>query len=72
MNSPQFALKLASAIFGLVSLAHLLRLLTGISVKIGSYDVALWTSAAGLVLAGLLIPVALIVLVICLETDVLV
>ncbi|MBI2497222.1 MAG: hypothetical protein HYV75_04635 [Opitutae bacterium] len=55
MNSPQCGLRVAGAIFGLVSLAQLLRLLFGVQVVVaGKYPVPLWPSGVACVVAGLL------------------
>ena len=54
MNSPQCGLRLAGTIFGLVCLAHLVRLLNGSQVMISSYLVPMWLSGAGFVVSGLL------------------
>ena len=54
MNSPQFGLRVAGTIFGLVCLGHLVRLLNHTSVTVGSYSVPLWLSGLGLVATGLL------------------
>jgi hypothetical protein len=52
MNSPQFGLKTASVLAGLICLAHVLRLAAEIEVKIGVYHVALWPSALIVLIAG--------------------
>lgn len=55
MNSPQCGLRVAGIIFGLVSLAQLLRLLFGVQVVVvGKYPVPLWLSGVACVVAGLL------------------
>lgn len=55
MNSPQCGLRVAGTIFGLVSLAQLLRLLFGVQVVVeGKYPVPLWPSGVACVVAGLL------------------
>lgn len=52
MNSQLVGLRVAGAIFGLISLGHLLRLVTGAEVLLAGYQVPLWLSAFGLVIAG--------------------
>ena len=54
MNSPQIGLRVAGLIFGLASLAHLLRLFLGFQVTLGRHPVPVWTSGAGFVAAGVL------------------
>ena len=55
MNSPQCGLRVAGTIFGLVSLAQLLRLLFGVQVVVeGRYLVPLWPSGVAFVITGLL------------------
>jgi len=55
MNTPQFGLRVAGTIFGLVCLAQLLRLLFGVQVVVeGKYPVPLWLSGVACVLTGLL------------------
>lgn len=41
---------LAAAVFCLVALAHLLRLLTGTPVRIGETSVSMWISVLGVIL----------------------
>lgn len=52
MNSPVVGLRVAGAIFGLVCLGHLWRLLTKAEVIVAGYRMPLWMSACGLVVAG--------------------
>jgi hypothetical protein len=55
MNSPQCGLRVAGIIFGLVSLAQLLRLLFAVQVVVeGKYPVPLWLSGVAFVVTGLL------------------
>ncbi|MFI5358324.1 MAG: hypothetical protein ACHQ4G_13415 [Opitutales bacterium] len=54
MNSPACGLRTASVIFGLVSLAHLVRLFVRFPVVIGSYSVPVWLSGVAFVVMGLL------------------
>lgn len=55
MNSPQCGLRVAGTIFGLVSLAQLLRLLFGVQVMVeGKYLLPLWPSGVACVVTGLL------------------
>ncbi len=54
MNSPQFGLRVASVLAGLVAVAHVLRLLARLTVVIGGIPLAPWVSAGGVVVAGLL------------------
>jgi len=54
MNSPACGLRVASVIFGLVSIAHLARLLLHVQVLIGNFTVPMWLSGVGFVVIGLL------------------
>jgi len=51
MTEKMFA-TIAAVIFALVALLHLLRLVMGWSVVIGSWTVPMWVSWVGLVIAG--------------------
>ena len=53
MSEKTFA-AIAAAIFGLVALLHLLRLLMGWSIVIEAWTVPMWLSWIGLVVAGAL------------------
>lgn len=48
------ALLIAGIIFGLVSLAHLLRLIYMLEITIGGYVVPMWVSTAGFLIATIL------------------
>lgn len=52
MNSRVVGLRVAGTIFGLMCLGHLLRLLTRAEVLVAGYQVPLWLSAFGFVIAG--------------------
>ncbi len=54
MNSPTLGLRVASVIFGLMSLAQLSRLLLRIEVLVAGYAVPLWPSAPACVILGCL------------------
>lgn len=54
MSSPQFGLRVASTIFGLVCLAHLVRLFSQFQIVLGRYPVPVWMSGIGFVVPGLL------------------
>jgi len=45
---------LSAVVFGIVSIAHLLRVVLGLPVVAGSYAVPMWMSAAGAIGAGAL------------------
>jgi hypothetical protein len=47
-------LAVSGTIFGVVTLVHLARLLAGWTVHIGAFEVPMWFSWAGLVVAGYL------------------
>lgn len=46
--------KIASVIFGVITLLHLLRLMFGIGIVIGSFQVPLWISAGGFIVTAVL------------------
>lgn len=52
MNSPATGLKVACAIFGIMSLAQLTRLLAGAEVMVNGHLVPLWASGIAFVIAG--------------------
>lgn len=54
VNSPVCGLRVASAIAGLVSVAHLARLFLPFQIMIGSHSVPVWLSGVGFVVLGLL------------------
>jgi hypothetical protein len=54
VNSPTTGLRVASVIFGIFFLGHLLRLINHASVTIGSHHIPMWASVVGLIIAGLL------------------
>ena len=54
MNSPTTGLRLASIIFALFALGHLLRLIKHAQVVIGSHHIAMWVSVVVVIIfAGL-------------------
>jgi 4-hydroxybenzoate polyprenyltransferase len=54
MNCPVFGLRFSSVVFGLMGLAHLVRVLAAYSVQIGAYHFGRrWSVAAVIVLAVL-------------------
>jgi hypothetical protein len=52
MNSQILGLRVAGTIFGLICLAHLLRLVTQLEVSVGGYQIPLWSSVGGFVIGG--------------------
>ncbi len=54
MNSPTCGLRVASAFFGLVCLAHILRILFRVSVVIGGHPFSRKLSAVAVVITGAL------------------
>jgi hypothetical protein len=52
MNTPKVGLRVAAFIFALVCLAHGWRLLRHIDVRVGSHDLPMWLSIAGVFIAG--------------------
>lgn len=54
MNSPRTGLRVASIIFALFALGHLLRLIKRAQVMIGSHHIAMWASVVVVIIfAGL-------------------
>jgi hypothetical protein len=52
MNPQTTGLKVASAVFGLVGVLQLIRLLLGWEVIINHYDIPLWLSGVAVVVLG--------------------
>ncbi len=54
MNSQALGLRVASVIFGLVCLAHLLRIVSRLPVVIGDFYLHRWMSAVAMIVSGFL------------------
>ena len=54
MRSKIVGLRVAGTVFGIVSLAQFLRLVTRAEVIVAGYEMPLWPSAVALVIAGTL------------------
>ena len=54
MATKNFAVRIAGFIFGIVSILHLLRIVTGISIMIGAWVLPLWINFIGFVATGFL------------------
>jgi hypothetical protein len=54
MSSKDFGLRISGTIFGIVSILHLLRLLTGASVIIAGYSLPVWVNVLGFFAGGFL------------------
>ena len=54
MNSQTLGLRVASVIFGLVCLGHLLRIVARLDVHIGGIYIHRWLSAVAVIASGLL------------------
>ena len=54
MNSLIFGLRVAGTIFGIVSLLHLLRIVTEATVIIAGYSLPMWINVMGFIAAGFL------------------
>lgn len=54
MLSVKTLLQVVGTIFAIVGLIHLLRLLTGFQVVLGTWDVPMWVSVIGVLLPGYL------------------
>lgn len=54
MKAKNYALRIAGTIFGIVSLIHLLRLLTDVPVIIADWQLPLWVNVLGLIATAIL------------------
>ena len=54
MHSPTLGLRVASTIFALVCVAHLLRIITHTDVIIAGRELPMWINIIGVMLAGAL------------------
>ena len=54
MNSPQTGLRVASVVFGIFAIGHIVRLLKHAQVTIGSIDVPMGLSWVALIVAAVL------------------
>ena len=52
MNSPTTGLRVASIIFALFLLGHVLRLIKHAPVTVGSHHIPMWVSLVALIVAG--------------------
>ena len=52
MATKNFALRIAGFIFGMVSILHLLRILTGITIMIDTWILPVWINYMGLAGSG--------------------
>lgn len=52
MKSPAVGLRVASGLFGIGALVHVLRLATHFTVAIGGQELPLWVSILAVLLAG--------------------
>lgn len=54
MRSKNLALRVAGAIFGIVAVLHLLRIITGTTVIIATCSLPIWVNVMGLLVTGFL------------------
>ena len=54
MLSKNLGLRFSGTIFGIISVLHLLRLLTGASVMIAGYSLPAWVNLMGFIATGFL------------------
>jgi hypothetical protein len=54
MNAKDLWLRISGTIFGIVAIAHLLRIVTGISILIGDWSLPVWLNWLGLGATGFL------------------
>jgi len=54
MNCPVVGLRVSSVLFGIAGLAHLLRIILGVTVQIGSHSFGRRWSAVGVIIAAAL------------------
>ena len=53
-NKDKTAYRIAGLIFGLGALVHLIRIVLGLSLKFGDWEVPMWLSILSVVVAGYL------------------
>jgi hypothetical protein len=54
MNSPTTGLRVASVLFGIFAIAHLLRLITSAQVTVGTHTIPMGVSWIALIIAAIL------------------
>ena len=54
MRLRTFALRIAGTIFGVVAILHLLRVITGVPILIGSWLLPVWVNVFGMIVTGCL------------------
>jgi hypothetical protein len=54
MNSKNIWLRIAGAIFGIVAILHLLRIITSVPILIGGWSLPMWVNWMGLGATGFL------------------
>jgi hypothetical protein len=54
MNSPVTGLRVACAVFGLISMVQLLRLVAGTEVLVAGHSIPLWASGVAFLVSGAL------------------
>jgi hypothetical protein len=54
MNSPTTGLRVASVLFGIFAIAHLLRLITHTQVAVGTHSIPMGVSWVALIVAAIL------------------
>jgi hypothetical protein len=52
MNSPQVGLRVAAIVSGMISLAHLWRVLIHLEIRLGAHDLPQWVSVVAVIGAG--------------------
>ena len=54
MTSPRAGLRVAAFLFGVICIAHIVRLLQHLPVTVGTFEVPQWPSLAGAIVSGAL------------------
>lgn len=54
MNLKNIGLRISGTIFGIVSVLHLLRVVSVVSVTIGGWELPMWVNMMGFLAAGIL------------------
>ena len=54
MSSQASGLRVASVIFALFAIGHLVRLIKQVQVTVGTYQIPMWASVAALIIAAIL------------------
>jgi hypothetical protein len=54
VTNQRFGLRIASLIFALIAIVHVIRMVVGLQIQIGAQTIPMWPSAVAAVLFGVL------------------